>query len=440
MALEPFSNVRAIFDQFDTNNSGTVDTSELRNMCNTLRIGVSESSFKKIVCDADPENTGEISFRRFQGAMSRDLGRRFAQLKVVFDSFDIDRSGTVSTDELSQMCKRLKLEVTNEEINHIMTDADPDGVGEIDFGEFVAAVASQLTIGEGRLAELYERASVLLAEAETAGAAWTRKEQNPLVAAAKIANAERLARRAFPCAPTPGSLLQMDHDQPPVDATCYERCRDGLLSFFVMADRPFMILAIACVLSLAGFGVVFAPMLLSFLLDVNWFGVGNFYPECTNCTANIATYLAQHPDCNKTADELQCLEPTHKWVDEVNGQTMHPVCTTAQWWFNFCIKMFTFIMTYPNTLCIPWRVAILIHATLGRTEAQSDGVDFYGRPTEACQAAMEHIRGRRCCKPAAASPAAQTVSFPIHCAARVPTLTLYPLVLVRTGALVPSHS
>jgi hypothetical protein len=47
-----------------------------------------------------------------------------------------------------------------------------------------------------------------------------------------------------------------------------------------------------------------------------------------------------------------------------------------QWWFNFCVKMFTFIFSYINLLPVPWRIAILIDASpCGRAAAKrAEGV------------------------------------------------------------------
>ena len=68
-------------------------------------------------------------------------------LRLVFDKFDADASGRVSTAEMSAMLKEIKLKKTPAEIAKMMTDADRDDDGEIDFEEFVAAVQKQTTSG-----------------------------------------------------------------------------------------------------------------------------------------------------------------------------------------------------------------------------------------------------------------------------------------------------
>jgi len=65
------------------------------------------------------------------------------QLRPIFDKFDANSSGTVSTTELAEMCKAIGMNLTPEELQAIVNDADPDNSGEIDFDEFVATLVRQ---------------------------------------------------------------------------------------------------------------------------------------------------------------------------------------------------------------------------------------------------------------------------------------------------------
>ena len=63
-------------------------------------------------------------------------------LKATFDSFDADHSGSVSTEEITEMLQSLGVKSDPEQITSIVKAADTDGNGEIDFEEFYAAMAS----------------------------------------------------------------------------------------------------------------------------------------------------------------------------------------------------------------------------------------------------------------------------------------------------------
>lgn len=224
--LHAAANIRSIFERFDADGSGTIDTQELRTMVDELNLDISEASFWAILDDADPDGTGEVTYESFETAMHNGLGERFRTLKAIFDLFDTDQSGTVSTNEMRRMCAKLNIKVSDEGMEQLIAEADPDGSGDIDFGEFVCVITTADDCGLGLV---YRKASALLAEAETGGANWTRNE-HPMVAATKVAVAERLARRAFPAAPIPGSVTMVEHDSSPSDASCLERFRDHLVS------------------------------------------------------------------------------------------------------------------------------------------------------------------------------------------------------------------
>ena len=53
-------------------------------------------------------------------------------LRDVFDEFDQDKSGTISTEEMFSMCLDLDLGLSNEELAKLIKDTDADGSGEIE--------------------------------------------------------------------------------------------------------------------------------------------------------------------------------------------------------------------------------------------------------------------------------------------------------------------
>ena len=58
-----------------------------------------------------------------------------AKVRQVFDSFDTDGSGTVSTDELQRLIDACGLSISEEEVSQIMDEADADNSGEVDFDD-----------------------------------------------------------------------------------------------------------------------------------------------------------------------------------------------------------------------------------------------------------------------------------------------------------------
>jgi len=66
-----------------------------------------------------------------------------ARIKEIFDKFDLDHSGDISTSELSTVLKSLGQNYTIDELKEIVASVDIDGSGTIDFNEFVNLVMLQ---------------------------------------------------------------------------------------------------------------------------------------------------------------------------------------------------------------------------------------------------------------------------------------------------------
>lgn len=84
-----------------------------------------------------------------------------AKLRPLFDKFDVDSSGSISTSEMTGILSKLKIKMTARQIETMMKEADPDGSGEIEFEEFVTVLKKQMEVG-GQLATVVEEASSLL--------------------------------------------------------------------------------------------------------------------------------------------------------------------------------------------------------------------------------------------------------------------------------------
>ena len=67
-----------------------------------------------------------------------------SKLREIFNKFDSDGSGSVSTAEMSAMVQMLKLKMTPASIAKMMKAADTDGSGEMDLDEFVTAIRKQM--------------------------------------------------------------------------------------------------------------------------------------------------------------------------------------------------------------------------------------------------------------------------------------------------------
>ena len=70
---------------------------------------------------------------------------RYAHIDTVecTQVFDTDNSGKISAQELKKVMANLGENLTDEEIDEMIREADTDGDGEVDYDEFVKMMSSQ---------------------------------------------------------------------------------------------------------------------------------------------------------------------------------------------------------------------------------------------------------------------------------------------------------
>lgn len=61
-----------------------------------------------------------------------------ATYQEVFNTFDTDGSGSISTSELSEVLKKVKQEATEAQVAQMIKEFDSDGNGTLEFEEFLA--------------------------------------------------------------------------------------------------------------------------------------------------------------------------------------------------------------------------------------------------------------------------------------------------------------
>ena len=101
------------------------------------------------------------SIEKEQAASDEEKKLR-AKLRPVFDAFDVDGSGTISTIEMGAMLQQLDIQKSPAELKALMSEADPDGSGEVDFEEFFVVLQAQMAEGSGGLLGAFSGAAGLL--------------------------------------------------------------------------------------------------------------------------------------------------------------------------------------------------------------------------------------------------------------------------------------
>ncbi|CAN6226117.1 unnamed protein product [Urochloa humidicola] len=130
--------IKEAFDLFDTDNSGTIDAKELNVAMRALGFEMTEEQINQMIADVDKDGSGAIDYEEFEHMMTAKIGERDSkeELTKAFRIIDQDRNGKISNIDIQRIAKELGVNLTLDEIQDMVQEADRNGDGEIDFDEF----------------------------------------------------------------------------------------------------------------------------------------------------------------------------------------------------------------------------------------------------------------------------------------------------------------
>ncbi|MGH0126880.1 UNVERIFIED_CONTAM: hypothetical protein FKN15_032807 [Acipenser sinensis] len=174
--------IREAFDLFDTDGSGYIDVKELKVAMRALGFEPKKEEIKKMIVEIDKEGTGKIDFNDFLAVMTHKMVAMRAlgfepkkeeikkmiveidkegtgkidfndflavmthkmvekdskeEILKAFRLFDDDETGKISFRNLKRVAKELGENLTDEELQEMIDEADRDGDGEVNEQEFL---------------------------------------------------------------------------------------------------------------------------------------------------------------------------------------------------------------------------------------------------------------------------------------------------------------
>ncbi|XP_031452735.1 caltractin [Phasianus colchicus] len=131
--------IREAFDLFDTDGSGSIDVKELKVAMRALGFEPKKEEIKKMIADIDKEGSGTIDFEDFLAMMTQKMSEKDSKEEILkaFRLFDDDGTGKISFKNLKRVAKELGENLTDEELQEMIDEADRDGDGEVSEQEFL---------------------------------------------------------------------------------------------------------------------------------------------------------------------------------------------------------------------------------------------------------------------------------------------------------------
>ena len=136
---------KKIFEMYDNNKDGNVNSIELANILKAIDINVSDEEIRDIIFELDLEGNGEINYEDFLTIVKRREKNVDKEEEVLnaFKLFDKEGNGLININELKHIMLTVGNNITEEELNDLLKEADTDNDGYINYEEFIRSLLSK---------------------------------------------------------------------------------------------------------------------------------------------------------------------------------------------------------------------------------------------------------------------------------------------------------
>ena len=142
---EKITEFKAAFGLFDKDRDGSITTKELGTVMRNLGANPTKVELNAMIKEVDENDDGTIDFKEFLYLMVRKMKDTDTEEELLeaFKVFDRDSNGYITSHELRHVMSKLGENLTPEDLEQMIKEADIDGDGQIDYEEFVRLMMSK---------------------------------------------------------------------------------------------------------------------------------------------------------------------------------------------------------------------------------------------------------------------------------------------------------
>ena len=135
--------IKEAFDLFDTDNSGKIDAKELKVALRAMGFELSKEDTRRCIAEVDPGATGSVEYPDFLEFMTRKMQERdpIEEMRKAFRLFLDDEGQKIGLKQLKKVAKDLGENMTDEELQEMIDEADRDGDGFISEDDFIRVMS-----------------------------------------------------------------------------------------------------------------------------------------------------------------------------------------------------------------------------------------------------------------------------------------------------------
>ncbi|CAD8058667.1 unnamed protein product [Paramecium sonneborni] len=155
-AEKRMKDIKEAFDQFDTDNKGTISTKELANILKYLGQDPTDEELDNYMKELDPESAGTIDFMSMMKVLTKAVkdDDTIDELMASFRVFDVDNTGTIPTAEMRYILMEMGEKMTAQDVKDILKEMDPDDNGMCKYVDYVKKKYEDLQVAKAKAAKL----------------------------------------------------------------------------------------------------------------------------------------------------------------------------------------------------------------------------------------------------------------------------------------------
>ncbi len=133
------------FNMFDTNHDGTINAQKIGQIMRKLGNNPTEEQLFQLIENVAKPGSDKIGFDDFVDLMEQKNKENDSEVEIIntFQIFNTENNGMISNQELFHIIRTFGETLTDDEIEEIITEADVDGDGYINYEEFVRMMTAK---------------------------------------------------------------------------------------------------------------------------------------------------------------------------------------------------------------------------------------------------------------------------------------------------------
>ncbi|KAL8565176.1 hypothetical protein ACOMHN_003963 [Nucella lapillus] len=146
---EQIAEFQEAFSLFDKDADGNITREEVGLAIRALGGTLTEIELEELVQDVGKYNNGLVDFPEFLTLMARTVGTKgddsHEDSDVMLEALtllDHEKTGVISTDVLRHVLTTMGDQMTSEEVEELLKEADKEETGKVDYREFVKMMTS----------------------------------------------------------------------------------------------------------------------------------------------------------------------------------------------------------------------------------------------------------------------------------------------------------